>query len=101
GCHVPPLYFAHASASANPLVPGASRRAPGRTRRLEERPGSYPAPRGTPRAPAWPASCHPVAVPPPLAIQARLDWATRPAHQAGELLLARFRTDVAADRKAR
>ena len=40
-------------------------------------------------------------MPPPPEIQARLDWATRTAQQAGELLLASFRTDVAADRKDR
>jgi len=39
-------------------------------------------------------------VPPP-EIQARLDWATRIAQQAGELLLASFRTDVAVERKDR
>jgi len=40
-------------------------------------------------------------VPPPPEIQARLDWATRIAQQAGELLLASFRTDVAVERKDR
>jgi myo-inositol-1(or 4)-monophosphatase len=40
-------------------------------------------------------------VPPPPEIQARLDWATRTAQQAGELLLASFRTDVAVERKDR
>ncbi|HWD72254.1 MAG TPA: inositol monophosphatase [Actinomycetota bacterium] len=38
---------------------------------------------------------------PPSEIQARLDWATRTAEQAGELLLASFRTDVAVERKDR
>src|SRR5258708_6818590 len=33
--------------------------------------------------------------------RARLDWATRIAQQAGELLLASFRTDVAVERKDR
>ena len=40
-------------------------------------------------------------MPPPPEIQARLDWATRIAQQAGELLLASFRTDVAVERKDR
>jgi myo-inositol-1(or 4)-monophosphatase len=40
-------------------------------------------------------------VPPPPEIHARLDWATRVAQQAGELLLASFRTDVAVERKDR
>ena len=40
-------------------------------------------------------------MPPPPEIQARLDWAIRIAGQAGELLLASFRTDVAVERKAR
>ena len=40
-------------------------------------------------------------MPPPPEIQARLDWATRTAEQAGELLLASFRTDVATERKDR
>jgi myo-inositol-1(or 4)-monophosphatase len=46
-----------------------------------------------------------LAVPPspeiPPEIQARLDWATRIAREVGELLLARFRTGVAAERKDR
>jgi len=40
-------------------------------------------------------------VPPPPEIQARLDWAIRTARDAGELLLASFRTDVAAHGKDR
>jgi myo-inositol-1(or 4)-monophosphatase len=40
-------------------------------------------------------------MPPPPEIQARLEWATRIAQQAGELLLASFRTDVAVERKDR
>jgi myo-inositol-1(or 4)-monophosphatase len=40
-------------------------------------------------------------VPPLPEIQARLDWATGTAEQAGELLLASFRTDVAVERKDR
>ena len=40
-------------------------------------------------------------MPPPPEIQARLDWATRTARDVGELLLASFRTDVAAERKDR
>jgi myo-inositol-1(or 4)-monophosphatase len=40
-------------------------------------------------------------VPQPPEIQARLDWATCIAQQAGELLLASFRTDVAVERKDR
>ena len=38
---------------------------------------------------------------PPPEIQARLDWATRIAREVGELLLSRFRTGVAAERKDR
>jgi myo-inositol-1(or 4)-monophosphatase len=37
----------------------------------------------------------------PPEIQARLEWATRIAHQVGELLASRFRTGVAAERKDR
>lgn len=40
-------------------------------------------------------------MPPPPEIQARLDWAIRISGQAGELLLASFRTDVAVERKNR
>ncbi|HEY2666455.1 MAG TPA: inositol monophosphatase [Actinomycetota bacterium] len=40
-------------------------------------------------------------MPSPPEIQPRLDWATRTAREAGELLLASFRTGVAAERKDR